>query len=50
MGLSFLGLKVSRASFGPWANLKARFKAEMFGGVFARFHFGFLSGQQAILS
>ena len=39
VGLSFLGLKVSRASFGPWGNLKARFKAEMFGAVFCAVSF-----------
>ena len=38
VGLLLLGLSVSRACFGCWENLKARFKAEMFGADFRPVH------------
>ena len=49
VGLLLLGLSVSRACFERWKNLKARFKAEMFGAVFCAVSCRVFEGSASII-
>ena len=50
VGLLLMSLSVSRACFGRWENLKARFKAEMFGADFKPVHLLVLRSQEGFLA